>query len=181
MADNEKKKFKYFPFGNWVYLIVFLIVIGLAYWYISAWKQVKEYEKYLSSYLVSTNTITYEVTNLDEMVQVSQESPSSYFVYVGYTGDANVFKLEKKLKVIIDEYGLQDSFYYVDVTKRLEDTNLLKDLNDSFNTTDIKNTPCILFYKDGNLERIIDNDKGVFNADELTKLLNDYNYEKISQ
>lgn len=181
MAENEKKKLKYLPFSNWLYLVIVIVIIGLIYWYISAWKQVKEYEKYLSSYLISTNTITYEVTNLDEMVQVSQESPSNYFVYVGYTGNADIFKLEKKLKEIIDDYGLQDSFYYVDVTKRLEDKTLIKDLNDSFNTTDITNTPCILFYLNGKLEKVIVNDKGIFNTKDLTDLLTKYEYEKISQ
>lgn len=182
--QNDKvvsKKNKFTPFTNWIYLCIIILVIGLLCWYFATWKKVKDLEKYLNSYLVTTNTVTLEINDSDELNQIMQELPSNYFIYISYTGDADVFNLEKKLKNVIDNYGIQDSFYFVNVTNNLEDENLLQDLNDSLNTTKIDAIPCILYYNNGILTEVISNTKGMFNVKEFTSLLSKYDYEKKSQ
>ena len=104
--QNDKvvsKKNKFTPFTNWIYLCIIILVIGLLCWYFATWKKVKDLEKYLNSYLVTTNTVTLEINDSDELNQIMQELPSNYFIYISYTGDADVFNLEKKLKNVIDD------------------------------------------------------------------------------
>lgn len=175
------KRNKIAPFTNWIYLLIIIIVIGLLCWYFATWKKVRELEKYLNSYLITTNTVALEIKDSEELNQVMQELPSNYFIYISYTGDADVFGLEKRLKTVIDNYGLQDSFYFVNVTDSLEDENLLNNLNDSLNTTKIDAIPCILYYNNGELTDVVSKKKGVFNIKDFTNLLNKYEYEKRSQ
>ena len=70
------------------YLYALLILVGgiLIVWYAFSWYQVKREEKLMDSYLISTNTISSNITDINSLTQVIQESPSSYFIYIGYRG-----------------------------------------------------------------------------------------------
>lgn len=173
---KQSKKFR--PFNNWIYLLIVIVITGLIVWYFLSWDKVKETEKYMDSYLLSTSTITLELKGIKETNQVLQESPQDFFVYIGYTGDKDIYKLEKKLKTVIDDYGLQDIFYYDNITDIKDNENFLSDLNDAFNTTQITNVPCILYYEQGTLEKVIVKSDGIFNVKEFTNLLKDLEYEK---
>ena len=119
--------------------------------------------------------------DIDEIVQVLKESPSEYFIYISYTNDEDVYKLEKKLKKVIDSYGLKDEFYYINITDYQDDETIFTQLNDTFNTTRIKNTPCILYFKNNELAEVILDNTEIFEIDEFTNILKEYEYEKISQ
>ena len=178
---KKNKSNKYFPYKNYIYgLLIFIAIILLA-WYVISWYNVKQTEKLMNSYLITSNTVTSEIKDLNEIIQVLKESPSEYFVYISYNNDEDVYRLEKNLKKIIDNYGLKDAFYYINITDYKENKDVYTKLNDSFNTTRINNAPCILFFKDNELKEVIINKTGVFNINEVTKLLNNYEYEKISQ
>ena len=179
--QKKKKNNKYIPVKNYIYGILIFIAIILLAWYFISWYQVKKTEKLMNSYLVTSNTVNSEIKDITEIVQVLKESPSEYFVYISYTNDEAVYKLEKKLKNIIDNYGLKDEFYYINITDYQNDENIYFKLNDTFNTTRIKNTPCILYFKNNELEDVIINSKKVFNSNELVKLLQEQEYERISQ
>lgn len=180
MKKNEKGN-KYIPFKNYIYAILFLIIVILIVWYFLSWYKIKQEEKYINSYLISSGTLSLEIKDLDEIVQVLKESPSEYFVFITYNNDENTYKLEKRLKLIIDDYGLKDEFYYINVTNLKESSTLYNELNDAFSTTMIKNVPCLLYFKSDELEKIIIDEKKIFNADDVIKLLDEYDYEKISQ
>lgn len=176
--QKKNKSNKYFPVKNYIYgLLIFLAIILLA-WYAISWYKVKQTEKLMTSYLVASNTITYEIKDLNEIVQVLKESPSEYFVYISYTNDEEVYKLEKKLKKEIDNYGLKDEFYYINITEYLDDEEIYTKLNNAFNTTQIKNVPCLLYFKNNQLEKVIINKSKVFEASDFSKLLQEYEYEK---
>ena len=89
-------------------LCIILAIIFLAL-YFHKWDTVKEQEKYYNSYLISTNTISLEMTDIDEINAVLSETPSYYFLYISYTNDEDVYNLETELKPLIDEYHLQNS------------------------------------------------------------------------
>ncbi|MBE6148852.1 MAG: hypothetical protein E7167_05150 [Firmicutes bacterium] len=181
MMQKKTKNSKYTPAKNYIYgLIIFLAVILLA-WYFISWYKVKQTEKLMTSYLVTSNTVNYEIKDITEIVQVLKESPSEYFVYISYNNDEDVYKLEKKLKKAIDNYGLKDEFYYINITDYQDDENIYTKLNDTFNTTRIKNSPCILYFKNNELESVILNNNQVFDINEFTELLEEYEYEKLSQ
>ena len=181
MMQKKKKSNKYFPLKNYIYGALIFITIILLAWYIISWYNVKQTEKLMTSYLVTSNTVTSEIKDLNEIVQVLKESPSEYFVYISYNNNEDVYKLEKKLKKIIDNYNLKDEFYYINITDYLEDDDVYTKLNNAFNTTQIKNAPCILYFKNNQLEEVIINKVDVFDVSDFTTLLEEYEYEKISQ
>ena len=160
---NQNVK-KYF-----VGLCIILAIIFLAL-YFYKWHTVKEQEKYLNSYLIETNTISLEMNDINEISSVLSETPSYYFLYISYTSDEDIYNLEKKLKPLIDEYQLQNNFYFLNITD-FKDTNksykedIAKALN--INKNIISDVPIILYFKDGELAA----SKGIFTAEEFEDLL----------
>lgn len=139
---------------NWI--IVLGVILGIVFivLYINKWQEVKTEEKYLTSYLVSTNTISLVMNDIKEISAVLSETPSQYFVYIGYTKDKSVYDFEKKLKPIIDDYDLQNSFYYFDFTELKDcDCNQYEDMAKALGVEkkEIENIPVILYFKDGKL------------------------------
>ena len=68
-----------------VVLGVILIIL-----YAYKWHQVKEDEKYLQSYLISSNTINLEMNSINNINSVLSETPNNYFIYISYTGDKDI-------------------------------------------------------------------------------------------
>lgn len=161
-------------------IIFSILIAGFIIWYIASWYNVKKEEKLINSYLITTNTLSLEVKNLDEVVQVLKESPSEYFVYISYTNDESVYKLEKKLKSVIDNYNLKDEFYYINITNEKDSDNLYGKLNNIFNTKDIEMIPTILYYKDNELKSIITDKNPVNIAGKLKSVLKEdgFDYKK---
>lgn len=178
---KKNKTGKYFTTKSYLYLFATLLIIGFIIWYTLSWLSVKKEERLMTSYLVSSGTVTYEITDLNEINQVFQELPTDYFVYISYENDEDIYKLEKGLKKAIDNYGLKDVFYYINISDIKESETLITDLNDSFNTTKIKYTPCLLYYKNGQFEDILQLKDGLFTYQEFINLLKNYEYELISQ
>ena len=150
-------------------LCIILAIIFLAL-YLNKWNTVKEQEKYLNSYLISTNTISLEMNDINEIQSVLSETPNYYFLYISYTGEEDVFNLEKELKPLIDEYQLQNNFYFLNITD-FKDTNknykedVAQELG--INASIISEVPIILYFKDGSLATT----QGIFTAEEFKDLL----------
>ncbi len=162
---------------NWY--IGFFIVIGviLLILYVYKWYSVKEEQKYINSYLISSNTVSLEMTEINEINNVLSETGSYYFIYIGYTGDKNVYSLEKKLKPIIDDYDLHNNFYYINVTNiKNNNKDYIDDIAHELNIEDniIKKVPSLLYFKDGKLV-----DKAVYSAKDFKNLLEEQGFEKM--
>lgn len=171
---KKKKENKYFSFKNYLSIFIIIVIVVLAIIYCIDWISVKRKDKLMNSYLLSTSTITYEIKDLSEVEQVLKESPSEYFVFISYTNDEKTYKLEKKLKKYIDNYNLNDKIYYLNITDIKDDVNLLNELDETFNTKAIENVPCILYYKDNLLEKVIVNKDGTFESIEFKRLIEEY-------
>lgn len=156
MAKKKSKK-NNINFKKIFYFILGFLLIIFLIWYIISWKNVKQEEKLMNSYLITSNTLSVEIKDLSETIQVLKESPSEYFVYISYTNDEKVFNFEKKLKKLIDNYNLKDEFYFVNVTNIKDDENFYSEINDTFNTKLINNIPCILHFKNNELKKVIYN------------------------
>ena len=154
MAKKKSKK-NNINFKKLFYFIIGFLLIIFLIWYIISWKNVKKEEKLMNSYLITSNTLSVEIKDLSETIQVLKESPSEYFVYISYTNDEKVYSFEKKLKKLIDNYNLKDEFYFVNVTK--DDENFYSEINNTFNTKLINNIPCILHFKNNELKKVIYN------------------------
>lgn len=156
MAKKKSKK-NNINFKKIFYFILGFLLIIFLIWYIISWKNVKQEEKLMNSYLITSNTLSVEIKDLSETVQVLKESPSEYFVYISYTNDEKIFNFEKKLKKLIDNYNLKDEFYFVNITNIKDDENFYSEINDTFNTKLINNIPCILHFKNNELKKVIYN------------------------
>lgn len=174
---NTKYKNKSMSVRNIVVSLAVVIGIIFVILYFYKWHQVKEDEKYLVSYLISSNTISLEMNDVSEIHSVLSETPNSYFVYISYTEDKDVYDFEKKLKPLIDDYSLQNNFYYINVTKiKEENSNYKKDIAKELDIEEknIHQVPVILYFKDGKLEN-----KGITTIKDFEKLLKDKNLKSM--
>ncbi|MCM1052382.1 MAG: hypothetical protein NC483_00170 [Ruminococcus sp.] len=133
-----------------------IIVIGFLALYIYKWIDVKEQSKYIKSYLIDTNTINLEMTDINEISSVLSETASDYYIYISYTKDKNIYEFEKKLKPLIDKYNLQNNFYYLNITDIKEnDTKYKEKITKELGieTKTLNKLPVILYYQNGKIIR----------------------------
>jgi len=162
LMAKAKYKNKALSYKN--YLLGFSVIIGIIFiiLYINKWHQVREQEKYLNSYLMSNNSISLEITDINAIDSVLSETPNYYFVYISYTKDKDIYNLEKDLKPLIDDYDLQNNFYFINVTNiKNNNNNYKKDIAKELkiDSNNIKNIPVILYFKNGELINTVNNSK----------------------
>lgn len=167
------------------YLIAFIILFGsifVAFYLFSCYKINKD-ERLMNSYLITTNTIESNINDLASLKQVMQEAPESYFIYISYTNDEDVYDLEKKLKKEIDTHKINDIFYYVDVTLLKENnTNYLNEIEKVLNVKKISNVPAIIYVRNNEISEeniITGKNNKMLNINDLKKLLNNYDFDEI--
>lgn len=169
---------------NYLYAVLVFIGIVLVILYVLKWYQVKRDERLMTSYLISSNTIVSSVSDLDSLNQIMLEAPSSYFIYLGYTNDEEVYNLECNLKNVIDKYNLNDIFYYVDLTNlKGNNKNYLEEIAKKLNINEIKSLPAIIYVTDGKIEKtnILDGVKNTkFKVEDLEKLLEIYEFDIVN-
>ena len=103
------------------------------------------------------------------------EPASNTFVYITYTGNENIYKLEKSMKKLINNYELANNFIYVDVTEEMNNKNFMDSLNTKFNSASkIEKLPVILYYKDGILTDKLESENIIFNVADFQKMLDNY-------
>ena len=173
----SKSKHRNYYIGIVIALLVILAILYYFKIYESA--RLKKYEQ---SYLVTSGAVDLNINSLDEISQVFSEAATDYFVFISYTEDEAEYKLETKLKTIIDNYGLKDNFYLVNTTSfednennELDDNDLYEKLNEAFklNKDKINSIPIIVFFEEKDY-KIIDPNK-------LESFLIKNNFEKVSQ
>lgn len=147
---NKSLSIKNLVIGLCVVIGIILIVL-----YCYKWHQVKEEEKYLNSYLISSNTISLQMNDISEIESVLSETPNYYFVYISYTGSEDVYSFEKEIQPLLIDYDLQNNFYYLNITDiKKNNSNYKKDIAKALNIDEkiISEIPVILYYKDGKIQ-----------------------------
>jgi hypothetical protein len=174
---------RYIPLKNYFIAALTIIIILFLSLYFYKWYKVYQEEQTRESYLIKTNTISMQISNIDDIETILSEAPSDYFIYISYTHSIDVLNLEKKLKNIIDDYGINDIVYYIDVTKNKNDIDYLNEINSKLHTNNITNLPAIIYVKDGQIqdENIIQSNKKIISSYQLEQLLKKNDIEKISQ
>jgi hypothetical protein len=180
----SRKKNNYVPTKNYIIALVMSLAAIFLTYYIFAWYNVLEEKKYGESYLIKSDTISLEVNDILEIENTFTESPSEYFIYIGYRNDEEEYKLEKSLKKIIDKYNLNEEFYYIDVTDLMSNDDYIDELNAALNLTDnkINSVPTIIYVKNGQVPSdgiIKREDENMMNASDFSKLLEMYEFKKV--
>lgn len=153
-----KKNETFIPVKNYVIAaLIVVVMLGLT-WYAFAWYKVFQENKVSTSYLVQEKYISQEITDLNTVKDVFSEVPDSYFVYISYTGDEQIYNMEKTLKNLIKEYNLSDNLYYLNVTSIKNDADYIDKINNALGLTDRKVTkvPSILYFYEGKLVAMTD-------------------------
>ncbi len=171
---NVKKNERYVPLKNYVLAVVIVVVMFLLTWYGFAWYKVLKENRIATSYLVKEKIISNEIKDLKEVSAVFSEAPSTYYIYVSYTGSEEIYNMEKDLKDLINDYNLNDSMYYLNVTDIKDDKDYLNKINESLNleSKKVESVPTVIYYKDGKVIDIIKrNDDNIMNVGDFQKLL----------
>ena len=153
-----KKNETFIPVKNYVLAALIVVVILGLTWYGFKWYEVIKEEKVSTSYLIKNKYISKEISNLNEVSNVFSETPDSYFVYISYTGDEEIYNMEKTLKKEIVKYNLTDNMYYLNVTELKNNKNYIDDINNALNLEERKVTkvPTILYFYEGALVGMTD-------------------------
>lgn len=165
---KKSKRNNNIPTKKYVFTFLGIIGIFLLITWCFKWHQVKENEKYLKSYLVSSGAINLEMNDLNEIESVLSETSNDYYVYVSYTENEDIYNYEKELKPIIDEYNIKSDFYFLNIINIKKDNKNYKEELAKKLAIDKKNLneiPVILHFDDGKLEHTI------HTANELKDLL----------
>lgn len=159
------------PKKNYYILIVMLIGVVILTFAIASIVNVVKNNNVSSGYI---NRYVSEIA-YSELDTYLVEPASNTFIYVTYTGDENIYKLEKDLKKLVNNYELANEFIYVNVTDEMVDEDFINELNDKLNITEkISQLPVILYYKDGVLTDIVDSEENLFSVADFQKLLDNY-------
>jgi len=187
IKSSQKKKIikndKYVSPKNYLYAILILIGGIILTLYIFEWYQVKKEEKLMTSYLISSKTIESSIEDLDSLNQIRQEAPSSYFIYISYTGNEEVYNLEKDFKRVIDKYKLNDMFYYVDLTELKNNNEIyLEEIKSNLGIKKLKKIPTLIYVHEGKIleSNVLDgvNDT-LLKVEDLENLLSIYEFETV--
>lgn len=158
------------------YLLAVILFLGVIFLFVYAfmWYNIKKEEKLLESYLITTNTTSLILQELDEVDAIFEEAPDNFFLFISYTKDKDVLDLEKEIKPYIDKYNVNDIFYYLDVTDLKENSEFLNNLNKKLNTQ-IKYLPTLIYFSHNNIvETLESSDKETLKKDNFKTLLEIY-------
>ena len=170
------KRFKRrIPVKNYIYSILILVGVILLILYLFSWYNVKKEEKLMKSYLISSKTIESKIDNLNDLEQTLSEAPLSYFVVFSYTGNEEGYNMERNLKRVIDKYRLNDSIYYVDASKNLNNQEYIDNLNKLFKTKNVKNIPVIIYVEEGKTKEVLNS----ITSDSFKELLERNNFKIV--
>ena len=172
VRENER----FIPMKNYIIAVGLVIAAVLLTLYGFAWYNVLKENKISQSYLVKSKVISNEIQNLEELEAVFAEAPDEYFIYISYTGQEDIYNMEKDLKKVINKNELNDQFYYLNVTSIKDKQNYLEDINTSLKLDKkVKQIPTIAYIKEGRVVDIIDKeDDNMMNVGDFQKLLDVY-------
>lgn len=107
-----------------------------------------------SSYLVKHKLVTKSY-NIAEDLSGLKNNKGTYFIYLSYTGNKEIYALEKDLKSLIKQYKLKDKFYYVNLDSLKDDANKINAVNELLGLSEVKVTkvPTIIYVTDGEIKK----------------------------
>ena len=153
---------------SYILYSLFIILVIVLSFYISMW--IKNY----NSVKTSTSFLEGKVPelNLNEFYTGISEM-SEAIVYIGYTNDSSIYKLEKDIYNRLYKKNLLNYFVYVNVTNEENyEEILLKELG---NNIDKIKAPSIIYFRNSYPVKVINsNSKKIISVHELNELIDYY-------
>ncbi len=149
------------PFKNYILLAVTLILTIIVVVYFFVWHSNNE-ENNLKIPIMDKYLRVINYNELDDFLVENKDS----VIYVSKLNNKEIREFEKKLKLIINDYSLNNTILYLDLTDKNIDKLKLEDKNINY--------PAVLIYKNGKIISYFDIKKNNYNI----KLLKEYLIEE---
>ena len=175
-TDNELRKI---PVSH--YIIVGIIIVWILIFMYIGYKMTQNYQEklYDEGYFIHKK-IDVKKTTLNELNQVIANSSSPLFLFFNYRGIEETYELEKEMHQIMNDYHLQNNFYYIDLTDmQKEEKDMADEINQVLGIHSLLHTPAVFYYNNGNLVTIAQReDKKILEAADFVKVLDMYEFKK---
>ena len=160
--------------SNYIVVFVGLLLTILLVFFIRS--TVENYKKNVSFVSVfSENVNQIKLTDLEYAVAEMGES----IIYVSYTGDRNIKKMESKLYSTIEDEGIKEKVVYLDVSdykKNYEYLTVLRKLFPNIKN-EINAAPMFIYVKSGIAEEALSSELKMIDSKVFNKLIEKYNIE----
>ena len=162
---SKKDKRNYIKLGLiLVFTIVLAIIIKNLY---TSYDNNKANRSYISKYVSSINC--KDLSNA--MLELSGKN----YLYLSYTGNKNIFELEKRIRKVLRQNDLEDNFIYVDCTNDVNEDNHVSNLKDLLIVGKKEITlPAIIYFNDLKPIDYIDSQNGLIDSADFVQLLDQY-------
>lgn len=137
-----------------VLLISIILIIYFYMWYVP-YRDAKLNSPIMDKYLT--------VVNYNELENYLTENDTSV-IYVSVLGDDRVKNFERNFSKFVNEYFLNNSILYLDVTSLIDNKKLFSDFKREYG---ISNLPCIISFRNGEISKIYDIKDNLFDMDSL--------------
>ena len=169
-----KKEKREVPVKNYIYLSIIILVSILLIFYLYLW-----YLTYEESKLNNQIMDRYlQVINYNELEDYITENKDAY-IYASILENQDIRNFEVKFKTTIISNSLKKEILYLDLTEIYNNKKLLNEAIKEYNINkkNISNVPCILVFKDGNLEKIYDIKENNYSIDGVEDFLEEEGIE----
>lgn len=138
------------------YTILIVIILGVFTISFLGYSLYKEFDanKANASYLVKKKLVTKSY-NINEDLSELKNKDGNYFIYLSYTGNKEIYNLEKSLKSLIKQYKLKSEFYYINIDSLQNDDNKIAAINNLLGLDEVQVTkvPTIIYVTDGKVKK----------------------------
>jgi len=136
------------------------------------------YKNYVTN-KINKSYIAKHVSNVqyNEINNAMTELSSDAFLYIGYTGNSEIYSFEVKLKKVLKEKELSDNLIYMNVTDLMEESDYINKINTTLgleNQLKINKLPAIIYFKDSKIVEVIDSKNQLLNTSLFVQLLEKY-------
>lgn len=163
------------PIKNYFILLIVSIITVLLTIYINEWIKTYKQSKISTSPLVDC----ISEVSFDDLDVVLSES-NKIILYIGYTGDKEIYNFEKKLVKQINKNNINDYVYYLDITEYVDNNEYINRLNEKFNfgTEKIRKAPMFIYFKNGEVTAIKESNRNMITSKNLLDMIDMFDIMK---
>jgi len=164
----KNEKLRVIPKKNYIILgIVILITLCLLYYFymwVDAYNETRLNRPILNKYM--------EVINYNEIDNYIVENPNT-IIYVSVLENEDIRNFEKKLKNSYKDKDIDEEILYLDMTENIKNKNILQEIEYkySLNSLSMKDVPCVIVFKNGNIDMIYSIRDNHYNIDKFERFI----------
>lgn len=164
----KNEKLRVIPMKNYIILgIVILVTLCLLYYFymwFDAYNETRLNKPILNKYM--------EVINYNEIDNYIVENPNT-IIYVSVLENEDIRNFEKKLKNSYKDNDIDEEILYLDMTEDIKNKDILQEIEYkySLNSLSMKDVPCVIVFKNGNIDTIYSIRDNDYNIDKFERFI----------